>query len=82
MDHKGRSGWVRKILSSLQFDLRTIDTVASCYTDCAITAFDKYYVLLHYVMNTAMFQRALKCPYREQDKSSPVPNNVLRQKIL
>ena len=37
---QGRSGWVRKVLSSLGFDPRIVQPVAIRYTDYAIPAHD------------------------------------------
>ena len=41
---QGRSGRVRKILSPPGFDPRTVQSVASRYTDCAIPARIKFFV--------------------------------------
>ena len=35
---RGRSGWVRKILPAPEIEPRTIQPVASCYSDYAIPA--------------------------------------------
>jgi hypothetical protein len=40
---QGRSGWVRKISPPPGFDPRTVQPVASRYTDCAIPTPTKYY---------------------------------------
>jgi len=37
---QGRSGRVRNILPSPGFDPRTVQSVAICYTECAIAALD------------------------------------------
>ena len=40
----GRSGWVSNISPPLEFDPRTLQPIASCYTDCAIPAHKFVYV--------------------------------------
>jgi len=45
---RGRSGWVRKILPSSGYELRTLQAVASPYTDYAIPARLIYiYIYIH-----------------------------------
>ena len=36
-DAQGQFGWVRKITPPLEFEPRTIQSIMSCYTDCAIS---------------------------------------------
>ena len=50
---RGRSRWVRKLWPPRDFDSRTVKTVASRYTDCAIAA------AIDYVLNHSMTTKTM-----------------------